>query len=311
MRKIFKILFTLFFFLQFSVVLRAQEFVGISQYMYHKQFYNPAAMSSYNDINAVLLYRNQWVGLDGAPSICAFNGSIPFKKIALGLGIYRSKIGVHETNEFLMSYSYRLKVGYSKFLALGLSAGFKLHKRNYSSIKTHEMNDDLFSLDVKSNFVPKIQFGIFYFSSKYYVGFSVPSLISDKLKVNNDKINTTYSFESRKLRLYLDGGYEYDISDTWILNASSLVKYESNSPLEVDFNIMSTYHKKLGFGLSYRTKKEGMALINIRLNKQLRFGYAYHMTFIRSQILNSHEVILLFNMVRHNKGRLKIQSPRF
>lgn len=310
MRRVFRIFFTLFFFLQFSIVLSAQEFVGISQYMYHKQFYNPAAMSSFNDINAVMLYRNQWVGIDGAPSICAVNASIPFKKVALGLGIYHSEIGVHKMNEFLFSYSYRFKVGYAKFLALGLSAGFKIHKRNYSAINAHELNDKLFSVDIKSKFIPKMQFGVFFFSNKYYIGFSVPSIVSDKLKTNKDEITTVYSFESKKLRLYLDAGYQYDINDIWRLNASSLLKYEDNSPLEFDVNIMGTCMDKFGVGASYRTVNEWIALFNLRLNKQLRFGYAYHMTNINSQILNSHEVILMFNLKREH-GRIRVQSPRF
>jgi len=58
-------------------LLKAQEFLGLSQYMCHKQFYNPAAMSSYSDINAVMLYRNQWVGLEGSPTIYSLSGSIP------------------------------------------------------------------------------------------------------------------------------------------------------------------------------------------------------------------------------------------
>lgn len=310
MKKIFKII-CVSILLQIPFSIKAQEFIGISQYMYHKQFYNPAAMSSYSDINAVMLYRNQWIGIEGAPTIYALNASVPFEKTALGIGAQRSTIGVHETNNFLLSYSFRLQLGYTEYLAFGLSAGFKFHKRNYSSVVANENYDDYFSADVSSKFVPNFQFGMFYFSKNYYIGLSIPSLIFDEIKIENKNIKTDYSFESKKLRFYLDGGYEYNINELWRLNASSLMKYESNSPLEFDFNIMGTYQNKLGVGVSYRTKNEWMALCNVRISKELRFGYAYHITEVVNKILNSHEVILLFNINRKSRGRLRIQSPRF
>ncbi|MCH4896540.1 type IX secretion system membrane protein PorP/SprF [Marinilabiliaceae bacterium JC040] len=292
-------------------LLKAQEFLGLSQYMCHKQFYNPAAMSSYSDINAVMLYRNQWVGLEGSPTIYSLSGSIPFEKTAVGVGLQRYTIGVHETNNFLLSYSFRIQLGYLDYLAFGLSAGFKFHKRNYSKVLTHEKYDDYFSTDVRSTFIPNFQFGMFYFSSKYYFGFSIPSLIFDKIKVENKKIKTDYSFETKKVRFYFEGGYEYDINEMWSIDASSLLKYESNSPLELDITVIPTYLDKISLGLSYRTKNEWMVLFNMRINKELRFGYAYHITEVVGKILNSHELLLSFTMNRKERRRPKIERPRF
>lgn len=309
MLKFIRLLFTLIVILLFSSALRAQEFIGVSQYMYHKQFYNPAAMSTNNNINAVMLYRNQWMGMDGAPHVYAFNASIPFKKAAVGIGLYRSTIGIHEANSFLLSYSYRLQLGNFKYLSFGLSAGLKFHNRNYLDVNSHDKNDEYLSANLNSDFVPNLQFGLLFFSKKYYIGFSIPQLVSNNVDLKENKTINNFTFESSKLRLYLNGGYEYDLTDLWRFNVSSLIKYENNSPLDFDFNIMSTYLDKFGFGLSYRTSKQWMALLNIRVTKELKLGYAYHITVISNQILNSHEIVLLFNLKR--KGKLRIQSPRF
>ncbi|MGB5989538.1 MAG: PorP/SprF family type IX secretion system membrane protein [Marinifilaceae bacterium] len=309
MLKFIKLLFTLTLLLQFSLALKSQEFVGVSQYMYHKQFYNPAAMSSNDNINAVMLYRSQWLGMDGAPSVYAFNASLPLKKGAFGIGLSRSTIGIHESNSFLFSYAYRLQLGKFKYLSFGLSAGLKFQNRNYLAVNSHDKNDDYFSTNLSSDFVPNLQFGVLLFSKNYYIGLSIPQLVSNDIDVVDNKISNNYTFESRKLRLYLNGGYEYNLTDVWRFNVSSLIKYENNSPLNFDFNLMSTYLDKIGFGLSYRTPEQLMVLLNLRVSKGVKLGYAYHMTFVSNQILNSHEIVLLFNLKK--KGRLRIQSPRF
>lgn len=307
--KLYKLFVTIFS-LIIPLITFSQE-TGISQYMYNPQIYNPASMSIRTEFNGSLLYRNQWVGMDGAPKFYALNVNLPLNKVNLGIGIYRTEIGVHKENKILASYSYRLQLSEYNYLSFGISAGIFMQSREYKNVETTELHDNLFLYDVKSKLSPSVQAGIYYFTPKYYIGLSMPGIVSTEFKLNKSNLESSYSFDIKKLKLFLNGGYEHDLSEAWKLNLSTLLKYEERSPLEIDFNTMFTLNEWIGGGLSYRTQKEFLVLFNCKLNKEFTIGYSYQYTNVEYENLNSHELMLIFNLHNPKNRRLKIQSPRF
>src|SRR5436190_22353458 len=74
----------------------AQYEPQFTQYMNNEQFINPAYAGSRGFAAASLLYRDQWVGIEGAPRTATFGFHSPFmyNKIGLGLCIMNDRIGV-------------------------------------------------------------------------------------------------------------------------------------------------------------------------------------------------------------------------
>ena len=56
----------------------SQQDALYSQYMFNQFTINPAYAGSRESFSSVLLYRNQWTGLDGAPSTLNFSMHSPF-----------------------------------------------------------------------------------------------------------------------------------------------------------------------------------------------------------------------------------------
>src|SRR4051812_4874833 len=78
----------------------AQHDPLFTQYMFNEMFINPAYAGSRDLLSATLLYRDQWVGMDGAPKTQTFSIHSPIanKKIGLGFSIMNESIGVeHQT----------------------------------------------------------------------------------------------------------------------------------------------------------------------------------------------------------------------
>ena len=65
MKKLIIIIATVGF---FTPQLKAQQDPMLSQYMFNGLYINPAYAGSHKYWSSTLSYRNQWVGLEGAPS---------------------------------------------------------------------------------------------------------------------------------------------------------------------------------------------------------------------------------------------------
>ena len=75
--------------------LSAQSDALYSQYMFNQFTVNPAYAGSRDALSTVLLYRNQWTGIDDAPKTVNFSAHSPFhqKNIALGVNLMVDQIG--------------------------------------------------------------------------------------------------------------------------------------------------------------------------------------------------------------------------
>src|SRR5882757_1466788 len=69
-----------------SVTAKAQQHPMYSQYMFNMMNINPAYAGSRGVLTATALYRNQWVGIEGAPQTTSLGFDMPIKNKKIGLG---------------------------------------------------------------------------------------------------------------------------------------------------------------------------------------------------------------------------------
>ena len=127
---------------------QAQNQFHLGQYAIHQPFINPASIGSFNEINMALVYKNQWVGFEGAPQLGGFNYNMPLgkqQKNYIGLTGIMDKVGINSSTEISGSYAYKIKTGDNSRLIFGMSASLNLVKANLSEISTIDANDPLYS----------------------------------------------------------------------------------------------------------------------------------------------------------------------
>ena len=85
---------------------QAQQDPNYTQYMYNMSVMNPAYAGSKENMTGGLLYRKQWVEIEGAPTTGTFFINSPVgKNVGLGLSAINDKIGpVEETNLYKLTY---------------------------------------------------------------------------------------------------------------------------------------------------------------------------------------------------------------
>lgn len=282
-----------------------------TQYMFNEMFINPAYAGSRDNIAMTAVYRNQWVGIDGAPVTQTFSGHAPLKnkKIGLGISLMNEEIGVTHDMAIFTNYAYRIPVRNDAVLSMGLQAGLINHQEKLLEIKTQDGGDVSFSSNTPRLLLPNAGFGVYYFTKKYYAGLSIPRLLENKIDpTNNGKVSNEVHMSY--WHYYLMGGYVHDLTEDIKLKPTMMIKAVSGAPLEADIGIHALLKETLWIGVSYRTKDSWAAIAGFQINRQLRVGYSYDYTITDLRQFNSgtHEITLGYDL---SFDKNKIITPRY
>src|SRR6056297_3092975 len=120
------------FFLTYSILFltlfaNAQHSPLVSHYMLNGLVINPAYTGSREVFTANAMYRNQWVGFDGAPVTQILSAHTPLKnkRLALGFLFNNEQIGVSNYTGISGNFAYRIPMD-NATLSFGLSGGIQV-----------------------------------------------------------------------------------------------------------------------------------------------------------------------------------------
>lgn len=287
---------------------QAQQDPHYTQYMYNMNVMNPAYAGSKENLSFGLLYRKQWVDIEGAPSTFTFSGHTPAgKNVGIGLSVIADEIGPVKEQNVYGDFSYTLQLGGEHKLALGLKAGATFQKIGLFSQISPSLpvpTDPGFSEDT-SNIYFNLGTGIFYYTNKYYVALSVPNMIkANYLDYNGVK----YGTETQ--HYFLTGGYVFDLTPNLKFKPFAMLKSAFNSPSSLDVSANFLFNERFEIGGTYRVDDSFGAMVNFAITPSLRIGYAYDniISEIKTVTPSSHEIILLFDV---NFPKKVSRSPRF
>jgi type IX secretion system PorP/SprF family membrane protein len=288
---------------------QAQQDPNYTQYMYNMSVINPAYAGSKENLSGGLLYRSQWVGIEGAPNTGTFFLHSPVgKNVGLGLSVISDKIGPVQENNIYADFSYTLNMGGEHRLAFGLKAGATMHKVDFATIyptlPTPSPLDPFSGSNPNATFL-NVGSGVFYYTQKYYVAFSVPNMLKAKYL---DFSGTKYGTEV--LHYFLTGGYVFDLNPNLKFKPFAMIKSSLNAPTSLDVSTNFLINDKFEVGATYRLEDSFGAMVNFAITPSLKVGYAYDhvISDIKTVAPASHEFILLFDL---NFPKKVSRSPRY
>lgn len=294
-----------------SMHAKAQYEPMFTQYMFNESFINPAYVGSHENISATLLYRNQWVGMEGAPKTQTFSIHAPVKqrKLGVGLSVINENIGVTHQLAVYGNFAYRILMPNST-LAFGLQGGFVNDEEKFTDVRTIATGDNQFANDAKKYFLPNAGFGIYYYTDKYYAGFSIPRMLENKIDPSQPNTTASNFATMQQWHYYLSTGYVFDVKEGLKIKPSIMLKAVQNAPLELDANINFLFREFLWLGAAYRTGDAASFMAGFQVTKQLRLGYSYDYTVTDLQKFNSgsHEITISYDF---SFDKNQVISPRY
>ena len=312
-----KLLFFLYITACFSA--QAQQENQYTQFMYNKLLVNPAFAGAREVTSVSALYRQQWVGFEGAPvsQLISFDSPILGKKLGLGLNLHHHTIGAVNDNYMVnMDYSYSLVKTKDVNVKLGIGGTFRYYKLDLTNplLTTGSAGADPAQLTPNdyNYFNGNIGAGLYFTYKDFYVGLSVPNIYRNKLGKDN---GNTLRAESSPHFYGMVGGL-FPITDNLDLKPALMVKYNANSPFSADANISFVVKKKFTFGASYRVgqsaKGESIdALLFYQITEKFGIGaaYDYGVSELAKYNKGSYEMLLRYDFNATEKDI--ITNPRF
>lgn len=292
---------------------QAQQDPNYTQYMYNMNVINPAYAGSKENLSGGILYRQQWVGIDGAPETGTFSIHSPVgKNLGLGLSAITDKIGPVDESNIYADVSYTLNLNGEHRLAFGIKAGATFNKIGlFSDIGNgyiQQLGDVAFRENTTNTFL-NIGAGFFYYTDKYYLSFAVPNMLkATYLEITNN--GQAYNFGTKTQHYFLGGGYVFNLSANTKLKPSFLVKSAFDAPTSIDISSNLLLFEKFEVGLSYRLDDSFSGMVNYAISPNIRIGYAYDrvVSELKGSAPASHEFMLLFDLNFPKKVSI---SPRF
>jgi len=292
-------LFTLLLGFSITNTVLAQHLPKLSLHEMNKNILNPAAIIE-QDIQANLLYKNQWTGFDNAPVNAGINLTNDFGGFAAGLIYLNDQAGVFYQNMVKIQYAYKLQVSKNVIMNFGLAAGINSYRINYQDLNLYHANEPILSTQNENSILPDFDLGILltnmvpvktYGAAKipdkaFWVGLSVQHLTG--VIITNDFLrDNTYLLR----HFNLTGGYRHVLNKTLTLEENMLVKYATGVPLQAEIGVNGFYQDNYWAGLSFRSSMDLILKLGIEY-QGIKFGYAYDFAISNIPNHSSHEIVL-------------------
>jgi len=307
--------------------LLAQQDPMFTKYMFNPMNYNPAYAGSAGALDMMVLHRQQWWGIQGAPMTQNLNVHSPIKGKNIGLGLNMSLDQVATSRQFNAygAFAYRIPVfgvdknGASKgHLAIGMQGGVSNWSADWTNLALENPNDPSFQNLQPNLWLPNFGTGIYLHTPTWYVGLSSPMLITNALRKNPDP-NVPVAQQYR--HYYLSAGAAIPLgSQDLVFRPSILVKNvglfmdrnvsnKIGAPNEFDVDLALMFNQMFWVGVAFRSAFElGSSSydsvdfwVSLRLKNGFRIGasYDYTLTDLQGPAQGSYEVMLGYDLIRY------------
>ncbi len=254
---------------------------------------NPAVAGSHEALSLFMSTRDQWMGFDGAPKTRSLSAHTPLmnEKLGLGLILETNSIGIFRQTSVMGNYAYRTEL-YPGTLCLGLGFGLSGFRDAWQELNPRDQDDNLLIDRPASAIMPEFSLGSYFYTNKYYLGFSLPFFLSHSMDPNTGR----YHLRNKPSRYnyFFTGGYEITLNENMNILPSILIRATPHDPVRIDYNARLGLKDIIRVGLGYRNSNMIITSLQIQLNYQILLSYSYDFNVGQTAryMNNSHEIMI-------------------
>ena len=283
----------------------AQNDMQFSHYMYNEIMFNPAATGNSDKMIASLVARQQWLGIDNAPSTQFLNLHTYVAQIKGGAGItiLNDRVGYENTLNLKLNYAYHCRLSETASLSGGLSAGFVNKRLDGSKLIYEQGSDPHALLSNTSAFSPDLGLGLEFNTAKLTAGISATH-INKSVSSSTEFVNPRHTFLYAKYKV--NAGTDFAVIPCILLKSSGFIT-------QFELNTTVVYKEKIRMGLTYRIKESIVGLVGVNISDWILIGYSYDYNAmpVESYSSGSHEIMLQARLKGFVTEKHDYKSPRF
>jgi type IX secretion system PorP/SprF family membrane protein len=292
----------------------AQQLPIYSQYTFNAFLLNPAVAGAegYTTINVTA--RQQWVGVEGAPSTQCLSiqtrlmkrnyiesdASVKVRyvrplrsgRVGLGAYIFNDHIGLTNQTGAQFTYAYHMATSRSQ-LSFGLTLSLFQFRINTTNIRLPDPKDNLVDNEPLSMVIPDANVGIYFTDQHKFLGFSIFNLSEASIMFGKYK-DTDYRL---KRHYYATGGFNYDLDDVYTLEPSIYLKTSEQWKVQADLMLKLVCDRKFWIGLGTRDIGTFIGTIGVKLTKlYVGYSYDYSLNGLSYYSQGTHELMLALKL---------------
>jgi type IX secretion system PorP/SprF family membrane protein len=318
-------IFIVLLLIMISGLARAQQRPQYTQYIFNNYLLNPAlsGMENYTDVK--IGHRQQWQGINGAPTTTFVsanmvlgdkylwrnalslpeNGDPPMGRNytqnytaspahhGIGIIAMNDKAGPLSFLDATLTYAYHLKLQDALNLSLGTGVGIRRVSIDLNALSLEDPNDPALSNAGKAQLKPDLNVGMWLYGARFFAGASMQQVLKQNLSFSLD-----YNQGREVGHYFLTAGYKLFVDDEISATPSVMLKKVGNIPISYDANLKFVFRDRFWLGGSYRKGDSFAALAGINFSNvfNITYAYDYATSRLRSYTSGSHELVLGFQL---------------
>lgn len=294
----------------------SQQESQFTNFMHNYLSLNPAYAGAREVPSMTALYRNQWLGFEGAPisQVLSFNTPIFKKRVGFGASLLHRSAGITANWSAQVAYSYSLQVTDDLGFRVGMHGALRHIGINFAdeAAVIRDQRDPSTAMSTNmSQYAGNFGVGLFATYKDAYFGASIPNMLPNEIGFNE-----TSSVVAEEIpHIYAMAGATFRVSDKIRLRPALLGKFVTGAPFDLDVNVSFIFEKDASVGLSYRAGGSGVGesidlLFYYQLSPKIGAGLAYDFSIsdLSSYQSGSFEALIRYDF---QSDREDLSNPRF
>lgn len=283
----------------FLPALQAQEEAVLSNWHVLPAYYNSAAAGSSDMLTMGAFYRQQWIGVSGAPGYYGLSVSAPItiaqRTHGVGILLSGSKRGLFTSTELMGQYAFRFKL-WKGVLGIGLEAG--LYNLSFDGTKIEipegdglSPNDPGLPTQRVSGRSFDLGTGVYYVRKNLFVGLAAKHLIGSKVTFDGN-------FYHRLVRTYsLAAGYNIKRHGSLFSWQPSVIALTDWQVYTIDLNVQMAYNDRWFAAVSFRPVEAAGFAVGMKWGQfRIQYGFMMPISALARNTWGSHELMVTYSM---------------
>lgn len=291
---------------------RGREVV-LSHFMNNTQAINPAYIGGREALTITSLNRSQWTMLfDKPPSFQSFSFHTPTDDHPMGLGmaVNTERVGPERITAVEGDVAYMVKTSRKSTLSFGIKLGISVFSVPLTELIIDDPSDPLFASDIQSHWLPNFGFGMYYRREHFYLGASIPKLLSTNPFTNRIYAGAKPALTERYMFFITGASIPLNLDMDVVANA--VAKNKPGGELEIGVNAGMVFFDKFSAGLIYKHQDAIGVLAGLRVYDHWTISYSFDWG-IKNQVTHynsgTHEIMLRYDLIFLNSHRERAKRP--
>lgn len=280
---------------------RGQDQTNFTQFYINPYLFNPSYAGIDGQPALSIIYRKQWMTIDGGPTIANFSIQTPISpRTSFGVSVTNDSKGLLNNSSVLLTFGYNIPLADHSFVRFGISGGGAWNMVDMNKLESLGSDPALANI-LDNNASLTGNAGISFHIKTFQLGASMPAIFAPSY-MSPDAFTITEIKPFQSLIVNASNRFYFG-DDKYVFEPYALYRINGDLPAQFEFAGILHLNHVVWLGGSYKQDFGISAVAGIKLKNMFAIGGSYSLQNSGINELNSpsFEISLNYLMGKHKK----------